>query len=153
TDVGFDQVASTEPRILVVLQDVQELRLKVRAHLGDFVEEDSALVGEFEFAGLGAMGAGEGALFEAEEFGFEKFAGKSGAVDLNEGLIAALGAQVNHPRDDFFADAAFTANEDGNIDGRDLQNLLADANHLRAGCEEAEIFGDLIAVIAKSLIF
>src|SRR5580698_8526154 len=151
--VCFDHVASTEARVLMILEDVEKLGLEVRAHLGDFVEEDRALVGEFAFTGLGAVSSGEGALFESEEFRFEEFAGESGAVHFDEGLVAALGAKVNHARDDFFADAAFTADEDGNIDRRDLQNLLADANHLRAGSEEAEILGDLIAVIAERLLF
>src|SRR5580698_3841587 len=123
--VFFDHVTTTETRVLMILEDVEKLGLEVRAHLGDFVEEDRALVGEFEFTGLGAVGSGEGALFESEEFRFEEF----------------------------FADAAFTAYEDRNIDRRDLQNLLADANHLRAGGEEAEILGDMVAIIAKSLIF
>ena len=137
----------------MILQHVEQFRLKVRAHLGDFVEKDRALVGEFEFTGLGAMRAGECALFEAEEFGFEKFAGESCAVHFDEGLITALGAQVNHARDNFLADAALTADEHRDIDGSDLEDLLPDANHLRAGSEEAEILGYLIAIVFESLIF
>ena len=64
--VGIDQVAAAEARVLMILQNMQELGLQVRGHLRDFVQENGALVGQFKFAGLGAHRAGERALFESE---------------------------------------------------------------------------------------
>ena len=64
---------------------MQELGLQVRTHLRDFVEENRALVGHFEFAGLGADGTGKRALFVSEEFGFQKLTGQRGAIHLDEG--------------------------------------------------------------------
>ena len=74
------------------------------------------------------------------------------AIHFDEGLIAALRAQVNHARYDFFSDAAFAANEYRHVDRGDLQNLLANAHHLRAGRKETQILGHLIAIIAERLI-
>ena len=59
---------------------------------------------------------------------------------------------MDHPRDHFLAYAAFAADEDGYVHWRDLHDLLADAHHLRAGGKEAEVFSDLVAVIAERLI-
>src|ERR1700733_1272577 len=132
---------------MIVLQDVQELGLKVRTHFGDFVEKDSALVGELEFAGLGANGTGECALFVAEEFGLQKLAGQRRAIDLDERLLAARGAKMNHSRDNFLADSALAADEYRNIHRRDLQKVLADFEHLRAGSQERHVFGQLVAVL------
>jgi hypothetical protein len=136
----------------MILEHVQQLGLQMRAHFGDFVEKDGALVGEFEFAGLRTDCAGESTLFKAEQLGFQQFSRQRGAVHFYEGLIAALGTQVNHARDNFLADAAFAADKNWDIDGSNLQNLLTDADHLRTGREEAEVFGHLIAIVAQRLI-
>ncbi len=50
----------------MILQDVQELCLQVRAHLRDFIQENRSLVGQLEFSGLCPHCPGERALFEAE---------------------------------------------------------------------------------------
>ena len=60
---------------------------------------------------------------------------------------------MNHARDHFFSHAAFAADEYRHVDRRDLQNLLADLQHLRAGREERDIFGEGFAVFAQCLVF
>ena len=87
--VHVDHGARAQPRILAVLQDVQKFCLQVRAHLRDFVEKDRALVGQLEFAGLGANRAGERSLLVTEKLRFQKFAGQRGAVHFDETPAAA----------------------------------------------------------------
>ena len=64
--VDSDHVTPAEARVLMILQNVQQLGLEMRAHLGDFVEENGALGGQLEFAGFRAYRAGERALLVAE---------------------------------------------------------------------------------------
>ena len=60
---------------------------------------------------------------------------------------------MNHARHHFLAHAAFAADEYRHVHGRDLQDLLADLQHLRTGGEERNIFGQCFAVFAQGLIF
>src|SRR5437016_3444982 len=59
--VHADRLGATDPEVLAILEDLQELRLHLRGHLGDLVEEERALAGELEFALRVARRAGEGA--------------------------------------------------------------------------------------------
>ena len=59
---------------------------------------------------------------------------------------------MNHARDHFLAHAAFAADEYRHIHRRDLQNLLANFEHLRAGGQERKILGELVAVFAQRFI-
>ena len=103
--------------------------------------------------GFRAHRAGERALLKSEQFRFEQFAGKRRAIHFDERLVAARRAHVDHARDDFFSHAAFAINEYRHIHRSDLQDLLADANHLRAGGQEAKVLGDRVAIFAQRLVF
>jgi hypothetical protein len=59
----------------------------VRADVADLVEEDGAAVDHLELADLARLGAGEGALFVAEQVGLEQGVADGVAVDLEEGLV------------------------------------------------------------------
>ena len=72
---------------MAVLQNVQKLRLQMRAHFRDFIEENRSFIREFELAGLRSHGAGKRTLLESEEFGFQEFTWKRGAVYFYEGLL------------------------------------------------------------------
>ena len=74
---------------LALLQRPQELRLQRERQLADLVEEDRAGVGGLEAPGAGAVGAGVGAAFDAEELGLEEPLGNRRAVDRHERLGAA----------------------------------------------------------------
>src|SRR5216683_1040900 len=147
--IRVDQVPPAESRILVVLKDVQQLGLQVRAHLRDLVEKDGALVGQFEFPGFGPYRTGKSSLLKTKQLGFQQLSGQRRAVHLHEWLVAPRRAQVNHPCHHFFPYAAFPADKHWHIYGRNLQDLLADSNHLRARRQKAQIFGDLVAAIAQ----
>ena len=70
--VDVDVVLAAEPRELAVLQHLQQLGLQRRAHVADLVEEQRAVVGELELAGLVLDRAGEGAALEPEQLGLEQ---------------------------------------------------------------------------------
>ena len=60
---------------------------------------------------------------------------------------------MNHARHHFFSHAAFPVDENRHVHRRDLQHLLADVHHLRAGRQETEIFGDRVAIFPQRFIF
>src|SRR5271155_73239 len=117
----------------MILQHVEQLRLQWRGHLRYFIEEDRPFVRHFKFARFAADCTCESTLLESEQFRFQKFTGQRRAIHFYERLVAPLRTQMNHPRHDFLADAAFSANENRHIHWSDLQYLLADAYHLRTG--------------------
>ena len=82
--VNREGVFAAQPEELLVLQHVQQLRLKIGGHLRHFIEQDRSLVTQFELAGLGTRGSGESAAFITEQFAFEQFAGQSGTVDFQK---------------------------------------------------------------------
>ena len=56
----------------MLLQDAQDLGLRVGAHVADFVEKQRAAIGLLEPADPLLVGAGERALLVAEELGLEE---------------------------------------------------------------------------------
>ena len=78
-------LALSDPRAaqaleLPLLQHPEKLRLRRRAHLADFVEEEDAAGGELDLSGLGLLRAGERAAFVAEELRFEELLRQGRAV-------------------------------------------------------------------------
>ena len=69
---------------LAVLQRAQQLRLHLRPHVADLVEEQRAAVRRLEQAALGRDGAGERAPGVAEQLGLEQRLGQRRAVDRHE---------------------------------------------------------------------
>src|SRR5208282_278983 len=97
--------------------------------------------------------ARESALIVSEKLRFKQLAWKRGAIHFHERLLPAVGAQMNHPRNDFLSHSAFSADENRHIDGSNLQNLLADFEHLRAGSQERKVLGQLLAILTKRVVF
>src|SRR5439155_9877412 len=88
--VGLDRRAAADGRVLALLQDAQEPRLRLHRHVADLVEKERAALGLLETAGAAGVGAGEGALLVAEQFGFDEIARDRRHVDGDEGPGAAL---------------------------------------------------------------
>ena len=96
---------------LAGLEEAQQQPLHAQRHLADFVEEDRALVGDFELARLVAIGAGEAALDVAEQLRLEQRLGQAGAVDRDEGSRGAGPLRLNRAGDELLADAALAGDE------------------------------------------
>ena len=85
TCVGAALLSVADAVVGAVLKKLKRLGLEAHIELGDFVEEERAVVGQFDETRFGGIGVGEGALFVAEEFAFEERARDGGAVDLDTG--------------------------------------------------------------------
>ena len=135
-------VASAEAGELAVLQNLQQLGLQRGRHLADFVEQQRALVAQLELAGLGFVGAGEGAGLVAEELALQQLAGNGGAIDLQEGAVRAIGILVDQLGQNFFAGTALAEQQHREIELRHLHGVRAKLTHLRGGGEEVNAFAD-----------
>ncbi len=91
TGIDADGTALADALEFLLLQDAQQLDLQLRAHAGDFVEEDGAAVRRLETAGLVVDGAGEGALDVAEQLALQQALGQGTAVDAD---VRPLGARA-----------------------------------------------------------
>ena len=65
--VDLELLRAAEAHEFALLNDAKKLGLGFRADGGDFVEENGALIGDFEEAFFGSDGARESALHVAEE--------------------------------------------------------------------------------------
>ena len=125
-----------DPKELVVLQDVEELRLQTEGHLADFIEEQGAPVGELEPARLLLGGPREGPPFVAEQFRFEQLGRQGRAVDLQPGLRRPAREVVDCPRDHLFARTGLALNEHRGVRVRQLDHEAFDGPHLLAASKD-----------------
>jgi len=70
------------------------------------------------------MGAGEGAFFDAEEFGFNQVVGQGGAVDGHEGAGGATAHVVQGTGEALLADAGLAKQQDRNLGGCGLVDQI-----------------------------
>src|SRR5581483_2127235 len=131
-DVHLDGAIAADALELAFLQYAQELGLDLRRDFADFVEENGAVVGEFESAFALGDGAGEGTFFVPEEFAFDEVLGDGGAVELDERGGGALALAMERAGDEFLAGAALALDEDGGLGAGDLADELAEIFHGRA---------------------
>src|SRR5262249_33797165 len=104
-DVDALRLERAEALHLFFLQHSEQLHLRLKRELGDFVEEERASVGGLDQARLGAIRTGEGAFLVTEELGFEESLGERAAVDAHEGSLLSGRARVDRLREDLLSDA------------------------------------------------
>ncbi len=71
-EVGAHEARAAEAAELALLQDAQQLGLRVERQVADLVEEERAAVGQLEHAGALRVGAGERAALVTEELALER---------------------------------------------------------------------------------
>ena len=96
---------------LALLQHPKQLGLQPDADLADLVQEERTPVGQLEPAFARFVGAGESALFVAEQFAFDQPLGQGCTVRFNEGLVAPGAVVVDCPRHKFFPRTALPGDQ------------------------------------------
>src|SRR5690606_30290570 len=120
-------LVAAHPLDHAVLQYPQQFGLYLKRHVPDLVEKDRALVRQLELARAALpVGSGKGAGIVAEEFALDQRLGQGRCVHGNEPPALAGAHHVKRLGDQLFACAAFTLDEDWNVDRRNLSDLLAD---------------------------
>ena len=96
-------------------------------------------MGHFYPPRLGAIGAGESALFIAEQFALQQRARNRRAIYFHVWAGTPRRKPVNHAGDNVFAGAAFALDENGNIRSGDFGQPFAQQAH-RVGFSENGCF-------------
>jgi hypothetical protein len=132
-------VGSSLPTRSTGLEYPEQLHLQVERHLGDFVEEERAVVGALEHATVPALGARERPALVTEQLAFHERGRDGAAVDRDERAVATAAEVVHGARDDFLAGAALAGHEHGRRAGRDARQQREHRPHrLRAADDLAE---------------
>ena len=150
-EIDLAEGAAAEALNLVIFEDAEQLGLQRQGEGRNLVEKERAAVGHFNVSGAGFGGAGERAALAAEEFRFDQVLGKRRTVQPDEGLVGAAAQGDDGARGEFFAGAAFTANEDVDIACGDLLNGVVDEPHRLAGADEVLKAAGLQRLLARSL--
>ena len=111
-DIEIGGTVGSEALDLALLQNAQQLGLKVKRHLTDFVKKNGAAVGEFELAYFVCDRTGKGALRMAEEFTFQQSLRDSSAVDGDKWLVASMAGIMDVACKLFLTAAAFSFYQD-----------------------------------------
>src|SRR5207237_6575102 len=99
---------ASEAAHFAVFQDAKQFRLRGSGHFADFIEKQSAGVGQFKTADAALGRAGKCAALMTEDFTLHERFGNWRAVDGDERAAGARRKAVNGPRDNFFAGTGFS---------------------------------------------
>src|SRR5262249_16189989 len=127
-DVDLDVPRAADTLEHAFLQAAEQLRLTVRRHLADLIEEQRAAIGELHQPLLPPARVGEGAFLVAEQLALEERLRDRRAVDFHERAVAARALVVQTFRDELLAGSALAMNEDRvRLAARELADDLAQA--------------------------
>ena len=112
-DVDGLAPGAAETPDLVVLDDLQELRLERAREQADLVQEDRAAARGLEQAGLGLTRAGEGAALPTEQLGLEQRLGNRRTVDVDERPAGTDTGAVDRRRDQSLAGSGLSEKKNG----------------------------------------
>src|SRR5438045_9592187 len=102
-NVDLDRRRAADALELLFLQDAQELRLEIEAHLRDLIKEQRSAVGTLKRASHSLDRACESAAFVPEQCAFNESFRQRGAVQLDERPVGALTLVMDRMRDELFA--------------------------------------------------
>src|SRR5438874_2671370 len=135
--VDLERAVAADPLELALLQDAQDLGLRLRLHVADLVEKECPAVGDLELALARRDGPREGALLVTEELALDQLARERRAVHLDERLRAPRAVVVERVGDQLLPRAARAADEDRQIRVRHLADHVEHALHRRALADQA----------------
>ena len=94
-----------------ILQNAQQLGLRLHGHLADFVQQQRAVLRHLEAAGAPLGGARERALLVAEQFAFDQRFRQRRAIDGDKRSLPPRAQRVHGARHQFLAGAAFAGDQ------------------------------------------
>src|SRR5207237_153845 len=97
-----------------VLDRAQQLCLRRRGQIRDFVEEQGSTVGRLELSAP-AADAGGRSFLDSEQLGLEQGLDQRGAIDRDERPAAPQAAVVDLSRDELLADATLALEQNGEV--------------------------------------
>src|SRR6185369_16453593 len=127
--INVNGLVPTHANDLAFLKDAQQVGLRLEGDVANFIKEDGAAFGDFEFALFAVLRAGKGPLFMAEELALEKRLRQGSAMNRNHGMKPTRTGGVNCARDEFLAGATFSGDKDSGVGGADGLNGVKDLLH------------------------
>src|SRR5262245_27318382 len=100
------RLGTTDRQDALVLDDPQQLDLKLQGHLADLVQEEGAVAGRHEETRIRLHGGGEGAAEVTEELALEQGLGDRAAVDGHEVAVLTRARRVHGAGHQLLADSA-----------------------------------------------
>src|SRR5271155_656076 len=134
--VHVDGLRPPQTLEVLVLQYAQQLGLQLQRNLSNFVEQQRALVRQFEPTKLLAYRSGERSLFVSEQFAFQHSRWNGGAVYLDEVAFLAPAHAVNEACDPLFASSSLAGNQDGGIGIGDDGSIVQHTFQGRTGAND-----------------
>src|SRR5260221_25679 len=122
-----DHLRASQVLELLALQPAQQLGLQLQRNVSNLIEQQSALIRQFQPAELLGDGSGEGSFFMAKQLALQQPCGNGGAVQLNEVTVLSPAHAVNQAGDAFLAGSGFAGNQDGGIGVGDDGSIVQDA--------------------------
>src|ERR1700683_5575946 len=120
--VHFHRARAAEPLKLALLQNAQQLHLRRRRHIADFIKKQRSLIRQFELSWLAIVCPSESTLLVSKQFALQKILRNGCAVDLDERPGSAPRFFMNGARNQILTHAALTAEEHRRIRGRHALN-------------------------------
>src|SRR5208337_3542483 len=111
--------SAAQPLELTFLQSSQQFRLDFDGNVPDFVQEERALVGQFEPANFLGDRARKRTALMAKQFTLEQSGWNCGAVQLHKGPILAPAAFMDCARNQFLPRTGFAQEQNSRIAGSD----------------------------------
>src|ERR1700728_3911151 len=103
---------------LVILEHLKQFGLKSEIHVADLIEKDRSTIRQLKFSRRALKCSSEGASFVTEQFALHEFGRKGSAVQFQEDLSRTKRLIVDVTRQDFFAHAGFTLQQNRHIGSR-----------------------------------
>src|SRR5262249_24106100 len=136
-DVDVDGLRSAHAFKAALFENTEKLGLAGEREFANFVEEESATLGELDLADFAVAGSRESAAFVPEKFVVDEIFGNGSAIERDEGFIAAIGNVMDGASEELLAGATFTQKKYCSFGGGHFLQLLADGAHGRRFADDA----------------
>ena len=135
-DVHGDRFVAADPLERPLLEDPQQLHLRLRGDVADLVQEQRPAVRLFEPAGPVPVGPGEGPFDVAEQLAFEQRRGERRAMHGHQRLRGPGAVGVDELGEQFLPRAALAPEQHARVAAGDLAGGLEDRGHRGAVAAE-----------------
>src|ERR1700745_3820073 len=109
---------------LLFLKGAKQFGLQLEADIADLVQEQRAVIGQFEAALLLHQCPGKGAPFVSEELAFEQARRNRGAINFDKRAVPPGAVAVDRPRDQLLPTPGFTMQQYGGTSRGDDGDLV-----------------------------
>ena len=139
-DIELDHALAADAVDLAGLERAQQAGLGVHRHVADLVKKQRAALGLLEFARRAGDGAGEGALFVAEQFRLDQLRRNRRHIDRDERAVFPVPETVDGLGHQFLAGAGFAQDQHGEVILEEAGDHPVNVLHRRAAPDQRQAF-------------